>query len=306
LKEKDVIKFFAELAPNWDDNPGKNSETVDRILNVAGVGKGKDVLDVACGTGVLIPEYLERGASSVTAIDITPEMTEIAKRKFQREDVEIICGDAAKTDFGKRFDSIVIYDAFPHFVDPEKLISHLAGCLKENGILTVAQGGSRERVNAHHKNVMHVSRQLMPAEELAEMFGKYLTVTAVISDENMYQVAGILGDLPDTGMIKNVKEGTVEMHDHHEHTHEHSHEHPHVHTHEDITAFESTEQAVRILGYMLDHNKSHAEELHEICHKLEASGEEEAAEYLDKAVDAFRDGNSLMEKALSSLKKEEE
>lgn len=100
------------------------------------------------------------------------------------------------------------------------------------------------------------------------------------------------------------------MHEHtHEHTHEHSHEHhhhDHDHVHGDITAFESTEQAVMILGYMLEHNRSHAEELHEICHRLEATGEEEAAEYLDKAVDSFREGNDLMDKALRILKKEEE
>ncbi|MBP0970353.1 MAG: hypothetical protein J5744_09435 [Oscillospiraceae bacterium] len=102
------------------------------------------------------------------------------------------------------------------------------------------------------------------------------------------------------------------MHDHgHEHPHDHEHfhghhHHDHDHEHGDIAAFESTEQAVRILTYMLDHNKSHAEELHEICHKLEATGEEEAAEYLDKAVDAFREGNSLMEQALGLMNKEEE
>ena len=92
----------------------------------------------------------------------------------------------------------------------------------------------------------------------------------------------------------------------HDHEHNHEHEHVHGHTHENITAFDSKEQAVRILSYMLEHNRSHAEELHEICHKLEASGEEEAAEYLDKAVDAFREGNDLMDKALHLLRKEEE
>ena len=80
----------------------------------------------------------------------------------------------------------------------------------------------------------------------------------------------------------------------------------HEHTHEHITAFDSTEQAVRVLDYMLDHNIHHAEEVHEICHKLELSGEKEAADFLDKAVDAFRDGNELMEKALRALKKEED
>ena len=54
------------------------------------------------------------------------------------------------------------------------------------------------------------------------------------------------------------------MHDLNSHTHEHFHDH--------ITAFESMDQAIALISYMYEHNKSHAEELHEICHKLEASG----------------------------------
>ena len=93
------------------------------------------------------------------------------------------------------------------------------------------------------------------------------------------------------------------MHDilDHEHSHEH---HTHSHTHEDITAFESKEQAVRVISYMLDHNVSHAEELHEICHKLEASGEIKASEVLGDAVSAFRDVNTMIETALNLLKEE--
>lgn len=48
------------------------------------------VLDVACGTGVLIPDYLERGAAQVTAIDIAPEMVRIAREKFPQENVTVL------------------------------------------------------------------------------------------------------------------------------------------------------------------------------------------------------------------------
>ena len=85
---------------------------------------------------------------------------------------------------------------------------------------------------------------------------------------------------------------------------DHEHNHEHTHTHEGITAFESKEQAVRILTYMLDHNISHAEELHEICHRLEATGEEKAAEYLSEAVSGFREVNTTIETALNILKEE--
>ena len=80
--------------------------------------------------------------------------------------------------------------------------------------------------------------------------------------------------------------------------------HGHEHFHDNITAFESPEQAILLITYMLDHNKSHAEELHEICHKLEASGKAESATLIEEAVSCFRDGNSMLELALNSLKKD--
>lgn len=193
MKSSDIIAFFARLAPKWDsDYTTKNDAVINIILDNAGVEKGKDVLDVACGTGILIPFYLEREAASVTAIDITPEMADIARKKFPQEQVKVVCGDATETDFGQLFDCIVIYNALPHFTDAEMLIGRLTSLLKEDGILTVAHGMSREMINAVHSSnsAQAVSAGLMAAEELAEIFRKYLNVTTVISDDAMYQVAG--------------------------------------------------------------------------------------------------------------------
>ena len=193
MKSSDIIAFFARLAPKWDsDYTTKNDAVINIILDNAGVEKGKEVLDVACGTGVLIPFYLEREAASVTAIDITPEMADIARKKFPQEQVKVVCGDATETDFGQFFDCIVIYNALPHFPNAEILIGKLSSLLKEDGILTVAHGMSREMINAVHSSnsAQAVSAGLMDTEELAEIFRRYLTVTTVISDDAMYQVAG--------------------------------------------------------------------------------------------------------------------
>jgi hypothetical protein len=84
-----------------------------------------------------------------------------------------------------------LVDAFPHFPDAERLIARLSNALAPGGILTVAHGMSRERINMHHSGAAkHVSADLMPAEELAEIFKKHLTITDIISNDTMYQVAG--------------------------------------------------------------------------------------------------------------------
>ena len=192
IETKEVIAFFDRLAPGWDAEMVRNDEKINTILDNAGVTAGKDVLDVACGTGVLIPDYLKRNVASVTGIDISPKMAEIARAKFPQPEVAILCGDVETTDFARQFDCVVVYNAFPHFPDPERLIARLAELLKPDGTLTVAHGMSREKIDAHHHGTAsHVSNGLMPADDLVEIFGKHLSITTVISDERMYQVVGI-------------------------------------------------------------------------------------------------------------------
>ena len=191
IETKEVIEFFDRLAPGWDAEMIRNDEIINTILDNSGVTAGKDILDVACGTGVLISDYLKRGVSSVTGIDISPRMAEIAREKFPQKAVTILCGDVEETDFGKQFDCIVVYNAFPHFPNPERLIARLASLLKPGGTLTVAHGMSREKIDAHHHgSASHVSNGLMSAEDLAAIFSKQLVVTTVLSDERMYQVTG--------------------------------------------------------------------------------------------------------------------
>lgn len=191
IEKADIIEFFDRRAPSWDAELIRSDRKISIILDNAGVKQGSRVLDVACGTGVLIPDYIRRGAD-VTGIDISPEMIKLAKQKYAGTGVRFICGDVEAADVGQDFDAIVVYNAFPHFPDPERLIFRLSGLLAEGGILTVAHGMSREKIDAHHYgSASKVSIGLMPAEQLAEIFGRHLNVTAVISDDGMYQVAGM-------------------------------------------------------------------------------------------------------------------
>ena len=188
MSEKDIIEFFNRWAEVWDEDMVINEDIIRIILDSGQVSEGKKVLDVACGTGVLIPFYHERKVESVTGIDIAPRMIEIARSKFSDR---FICDNAVTYDYEDKYDSIVIYNAFPHFADPDKLISHLCEYLDDKGTLTVAHSMSRERINEHHDNVMNVSRLLPDLDEMSILFGRYLKVTDMLSDEKMYLISGI-------------------------------------------------------------------------------------------------------------------
>ena len=192
MNKKEVIDFFNSHAAQWDARMIRNEEVIDRILSNARISEGKEILDVACGTGVLIPDYLVRKVKSVTAIDISPEMVKIAKKKFEQDNVQIICGDVENTDFDMKFDCIVVYNAFPHFGEQEKLIRILTALLKEGGTLTIAHGMSREQINHHHSgSAQKVSLDLIDIEELVTYMEPELQIMVKISDDTMYQATGI-------------------------------------------------------------------------------------------------------------------
>ena len=191
IQKAEIIDFFDRHASTWDAEMIRSDRKIGIILDNAGVAGGKGVLDVACGTGVLIPDYLARGVASVTGVDISPEMIKIASGKFKQENVRFVCGDVETAEVGAGFDTIVVYNAFPHFPEPKKLIARLASLLAPGGTLTVAHGMSREAIDAHHHgSASRVSLGLMPAEDLAAIFAEHLSVTAVISNDEMYQVVG--------------------------------------------------------------------------------------------------------------------
>ena len=191
INKDDVIAFFDRCAPSWDADMKRDDAVINTILDNAGVRAGARVLDIACGTGVLVPDYIRRGAKCVVGVDISPEMIKIASSKFNDKDVSFVCADAETAFFGSDFDCVVIYNAFPHFCDVERLLDNLCSMLKKGGILTVAHGMSRDKVNGHHKGgAASVSNGLVSAEDLALSFGKHLEVTTIISDDRMYQVCG--------------------------------------------------------------------------------------------------------------------
>ena len=96
------------------------------------------------------------------------------------------------------------------------------------------------------------------------------------------------------------------MHDSgHAHTHPHTHgEETHTHAHEH-GGFESPEQARALMSYMLEHNRHHADELHEVCHKLEDMGKTAAAASLGAALEAYTHGNEHLEEALKAMQEAE-
>ena len=89
----------------------------------------------------------------------------------------------------------------------------------------------------------------------------------------------------------------------HDHVHDHDHPHTHDHPHGQAQAM-SPEETLALLNYMLDHNRHHADELHDVCHSLEANGRAAAAEKLAEALHHFDHSNLLLAEAVALAKED--
>ena len=299
MEKKDVIAFFDRCAPTWDAEMIKNDAVIGRILDNAEVAEGMDVLDVACGTGVMFPYYLSRGVACVTGIDISPEMAKIAAEKYAGEEkIRVVCGDVEEYAFDRKFDRIVVYNAFPHFPYPKRLIKILAGLLKEDGRLTVAHGQSREAIDGHHRgSAGKVSNGLMEAESLKRIFDAHFDVEVVISNRHMYQVSGVKRD--------------VLAHSHGGHTHSHG-DLTHCHTHGDEAHDHSPrenstplEELLVMMKYLVSHNDAHAQEVADLARELMAAGKDVAYDEIMDAVSDFDMVNAKLAAILGKLTAED-
>lgn len=192
MTREEVRKFFDDAAADWDASLVVNEKKVHQILDAAGVQEDSVILDVACGTGVLFPYYLERKAAHITGVDLSPKMIHIARSKFSDSHLELICGDIELLPVSRLYDCCVVYNAFPHFENPQRLIQHLAQWIRPGGRITIAHGMSLAALKKHHAGrAEHVSREMLKVSELAELLVPWFQVTLAISDEEKYIVTGI-------------------------------------------------------------------------------------------------------------------
>jgi SAM-dependent methyltransferase len=110
-----------------------------RLLDLAGVGPGDDVLDVGCGTGVLARAAVTRvgAAGRVTGVDVNPGMLAVAAREEPR--VEWLRAAAESLPVGEdSADAVVSQFAAMFFTDRAAAVCEMARAVRTGGRVGVA------------------------------------------------------------------------------------------------------------------------------------------------------------------------
>ena len=112
-------------------------QAAPRLVKFAGIARGHEVLDVACGTGVVALTAARLGAK-VTGVDLTPELIQRARQSsaLMQLDVEWYEGDAEALPLGDaKFDVVVSQFGHMFAPRPEVAVRELLRVLKPGGTL---------------------------------------------------------------------------------------------------------------------------------------------------------------------------
>ena len=183
----EVKEFFDSIADSWtnDDN---NYETIDYLFSLIDIKNDDDVLDLGCGKGVITPMIYKHTNKKVIGMDLSPKMIEYAK--IINNDIdkyEFIASDFFDYNFNQKFDKIIIFNAFPHFLDRTLLAKRANDNLKEEGRLIIMHDLGRKSLNNHHKQkASKISLGLDLPEAEYKSFSSYFKLIKAIDADDKY------------------------------------------------------------------------------------------------------------------------
>lgn len=139
---KELAKF-SDLAHRWWDLEGEfrplhqiNPLRLEWINGLAPL-KGRRVLDVGCGGGVLSDAMARRGAK-VLGIDLSAKALKVAQLHALEADTDAVeyrdvAAEALATELPGAFDTVTCMEMLEHVPDPASIVSACAALVKPGG-----------------------------------------------------------------------------------------------------------------------------------------------------------------------------
>ncbi len=160
-KQFDPVRYKEELKKDWTEKACIYHEhyvarragpfkSVEKLIEVAKLHEGDNVLDIATGTGIVAREALNRLGKSgkVVGIDISAGPLAIARKEMSSADnIDFFEMDAEDLKFpDQSFDVAVSQFALFFFPDTQKALREIKRVLVKNGRIAISVHGSEENV----------------------------------------------------------------------------------------------------------------------------------------------------------------
>jgi 2-polyprenyl-6-hydroxyphenyl methylase/3-demethylubiquinone-9 3-methyltransferase len=138
------IENFTRLASEWWDEQGPMKPLhalgpvrLPIIKRWIGDPKGKKVLDVGCGGGIIC-EPLARMGARVTGIDAGAENIDAAKAHAKQSGLNIDYFATTAEDFKGQFDAVLALEIIEHVDNPALFVESLVKLTKPGGVIVIS------------------------------------------------------------------------------------------------------------------------------------------------------------------------
>lgn len=144
MPNEEIQQAYDQLAPDYDRMTFVERYLfgVDRLRRRLLAGVSGHVLDVACGSGMNFPSF--HAASHVTAVDLSPGMLDIARRKAESLNLplDLQVMDAQQLDFADgSFDVVVSALSTCTFPDPVTALREMGRVVRPGGRILLLEHG---------------------------------------------------------------------------------------------------------------------------------------------------------------------
>jgi SAM-dependent methyltransferase len=144
-------EMWQTVAPAWGEHvayaDARGERVAERMLELAAVASGDDVLELACGPGGLGLAAAARGANVVLS-DVAPGMTAIAAARARELGLDV---GTRVLDFERidepddAYDVVLCREGLMFATDPGQAMAEIRRVLRPGGRIAVAVWGARER-----------------------------------------------------------------------------------------------------------------------------------------------------------------
>lgn len=173
-KQKEIVSMFDSIAKSYDwvnkilsfgvDKKWRNEAVKEsfKFLNQVDI----KILDVACGTGDMVKNWIENSNKynkkiEIKGIDPSEEMLNIAKKKFP--DIEFIQNYATELLFDNdNFDVVSISFGIRNVIETRKAMDEFYRILKRKGILLILEFTKSDKKNKFRNYVDFYIEKLSP------------------------------------------------------------------------------------------------------------------------------------------------
>lgn len=178
---KTTKEFFDARAEIWDEITHYNlsSEGFRQLISLVEARRGKSIVDLGCGTGVLIPYLVEAVGNEgrIFAVDVSDRMLEILIKKHSYKNIRplAVSAESMRDIPTHSTDATICFCAFPHFEDKDAALSEISRITKRSGRFLVSHLESREALNNFHMGMEEpiCNHYLPDYDEMKMMFKRH-------------------------------------------------------------------------------------------------------------------------------------